>query len=147
MKAVIQVVGQAELSVDNKLISKIGHGLVVFFCVEKGDLEENLPYFAKKIANLRIFADENDKTNLSIKDVGGEILLVSQFTLAGDCSGGNRPYFASAEEPNRANDLYLKLASRIEKEYGITVKLGVFGAHMVINQTNLGPFTILLEKR
>ena len=147
MKAVIQVVGQAELSVEEKLISKIGHGLVVFFCVEKGDLEENLPYFAKKIANLRIFADENDKTNLSIKDVGGEILLVSQFTLAGDCSGGNRPYFASAEEPIRANELYLKLASLIEKEHGINVKLGAFGEHMIINQTNLGPFTILLEKK
>ncbi len=147
MKAVIQVVGQAELSVEEKLISKIGHGMVVFFCVEKGDLEENLPYFAKKIANLRIFADKNDKTNLSVKDVGGEILLVSQFTLAGDCTQGNRPYFASAEEPNRANNLYLKLAALIEKDHNVPVKLGVFGEHMIINQTNLGPFTILLEKK
>lgn len=147
MKAVIQVVGQAQLSVEDKLISKIGHGLVVFFCVEQGDLEANLPYFAKKIANLRIFSDENDKTNLSVKDVGGEILLVSQFTLAGDCSQGNRPYFASAEAPERANKMYLQLASLIEKDHNIPVKLGAFGEHMIINQTNLGPFTILLEKK
>ena len=82
MKAVIQVVGQAELSVDGGIVSKIGKGLVVFFCVEKGDVEEKLQFFVKKIPNLRIFPDENGKTNLSVQDVTGEVLFVSQFTLA-----------------------------------------------------------------
>lgn len=145
MKAVIQVVGQAELSVENKLISKIGKGLVVFFCVEKGDAEEKLQYFVKKIANLRIFPDENGKTNLSIQDINGEILFVSQFTLAGDCEKGNRPSFVNAEEPERAKMLYLKCAKMLE-EVGMPVKLGVFGADMRITQENNGPFTIILQK-
>ena len=146
MKAVIQVVKSAELTVEEKLISKIGQGLVVFFCVEKDDLEENLAFFAKKIANLRIFSDENGKSNLSVKDVNGEILLVSQFTLAGDCVHGNRPDFFGAEKPDRANELYLKLSKIIETEYSINVKLGVFGAEMIINQINDGPFTVILQK-
>ncbi len=145
MKAVIQVVDDAKLMVEGNLISKIGQGLVVFFCVEKGDLEEKLQFFCKKIANLRVFSDINGKTNLSVKDVKGEILLVSQFTLAGDCSHGNRPSFIGAEEPSRAEQLYLKLAEMIENQYNIQVKLGVFGADMKITQTNSGPFTIILK--
>ena len=146
MRAVIQVVKGAELSVENKLISKIGQGLVVYFCVEKGDEEDKLQFYAKKIANLRIFSDENGKTNLSIKDVGGEVLLVSQFTLAGDCEHGNRPSFFTAELPERANNLYLKLKDILEKEYNLLVKTGVFGEEMIINQVNDGPFTVVLQK-
>jgi len=146
MKAVIQVVKDAVLTVEEKEISRIGQGLVVFFCVEKGDLEENLQFFSKKIANLRIFSDENGKSNLSVQDVGGEILLVSQFTLAGDCSHGNRPSFINAEAPERANELYEKLVEMIKAEYGLSVKKGVFGEEMIIKQTNDGPFTVLLEK-
>lgn len=146
MKAVIQVVGQAKLSVENKMVSEIGKGLVVYFCVEKGDLNEKLQFFAKKLANLRIFPDENGKTNLSVKDIGGEILLVSQFTLAGDCEHGNRPSFISAELPERANEFYLKLAKMLEEDYLLPVKLGVFGADMTILQENKGPFTIILDK-
>ncbi|MDE6583112.1 MAG: D-tyrosyl-tRNA(Tyr) deacylase [Clostridia bacterium] len=146
MKAVVQVVGQARLSVENKLISEIGQGLVVYFCVESGDLEEKLSFFAKKIANMRIFSDENDKINLSVKDVGGEILLVSQFTLAGNCEHGNRPSFFTAEEPVRAEKLYQEFGKLLQEEYGIVVKFGVFGADMTIEQTNRGPFTICLEK-
>lgn len=142
----MQVVKQAELLVDNEIVSKIGQGLVVFFCVEKDDLEEKLAFFAKKIANLRIFSDENGKTNLSVKDVGGEILLVSQFTLAGDCEHGNRPSFSTAESPERANELYLRLKGILETEYNLTVKTGVFGAEMIINQVNDGPFTVFLQK-
>lgn len=145
MKAVIQVVNNAELSVEDKPISTIGRGLVVFFCVEQGDEDSKLEYFAKKIANLRIFPDENGKTNLSVQDVGGQILFVSQFTLAAECEHGNRPSFVMAEEPARANDLYLRCAKMIES-YGIEVKLGVFGADMTINQSNAGPFTIILTK-
>lgn len=142
----MQVVKQAELFVENKTISKIGQGLVVFFCVEKDDLEEKLSFFAKKIANLRLFSDENGKTNLSVKDVGGEVLLVSQFTLAGDCEHGNRPSFSTAENPERANRLYLNLQTILEKEYGLVVKMGVFGAEMIIKQINDGPFTVFLQK-
>lgn len=146
MKAVIQVVKDAELSVNDKIVSKIEKGLVVFFCVEKDDLEEKVEFFAKKIANLRIFSDENGKTNLSVNDVKGEILLVSQFTLAGDCMHGNRPSFSNAENPERANEMYLRLAEILKKDYLLPTKLGVFGAEMKIIQTNDGPFTVLLEK-
>lgn len=146
MKAVIQVVGQASLFIDKNLISEIGKGLVVYFCVESGDLEEKLLYFAKKIANMRIFPDENDKINFSVKDVGGEVLLVSQFTLAGNCEHGNRPSFFTAEEPVRAKNLYQEFGKMLQNEYGIEVKYGVFGSDMTIQQTNRGPFTICLEK-
>ena len=146
MKAVIQVVKDAQLSVEKKIVSKIGQGLVVFFCVEKDDLDEKIDFFAKKIVNLRIFSDENGKTNLSVKDVGGEVLLVSQFTLAGDCLHGNRPSFSNAESPERANEIYLRLADILKKDYAVPTKLGVFGSDMQINQTNDGPFTVLVEK-
>ena len=146
MKAVIQVVKDAELSVNDKIVSKIEKGLVVFFCVEKDDLEEKVEFFAKKIANLRIFSDENGKTNLSVNDVKGEIVLVSQFTLAGDCLHGNRPSFSNAENPERAKEMYLRLAEILKKDYLLPTKLGVFGAEMKIIQTNDGPFTVLLEK-
>lgn len=144
MKAVIQVVENATLKVSDKLISSIKNGLVVYFCVEKEDDEEKLNYFAKKIAQMRIFVDENGKMNKSVKDIGGEILLVSQFTLAGNCEHGNRPSFISAELPERANALYLKLGKILNEVYQIQVKFGVFGADMTISQKNRGPVTIIL---
>lgn len=146
MKMVIQVVDNATLLVNNSLVSQIGKGLVVYFGAEKGDNEEDLHFFAKKIATLRIFDDENGKTNLSIKDVGGEVLLVSQFTLAGDYYHGNRPSFSNAEEFELAKCRYEKLADILIKEYNLPVKTGIFGERMVINQTNAGPFTAYLEK-
>ena len=145
MKAVIQRVKSAELRVDGKLISKIGQGLVVYFCVEKDDDEGLIPYFSNKITNLRVFSDAFGKMNLSVKDVGGEILLISQFTLAGDVSHGFRPSFTTAEVPERANKIYLLLASELNKT--IPTKTGVFGADMQILQENDGPVTIILEKR
>lgn len=141
MKAVIQRVTDATLKMDGQLISQIGHGLVVYFCVEKGDGQSLCKVFANKLAKLRIFADANGKMNLSITDVGGEILMVSQFTLAGDLSGGNRPSFFGAEEPTRANQMYLDTVE-ILRQLGLTVKTGVFGADMKIAQTNDGPVTI-----
>lgn len=144
MKAVIQVVENATLKVSDKMISSIKNGLVVYFCVEKEDDEEKLNYFAKKIAQMRIFVDENGKMNKSVKDIGGEILLVSQFTLAGNCEHGNRPSFISAELPERANALYLKLGKILNEVYQIQVKFGVFGADMTISQKNRGPVTIIL---
>lgn len=146
MKMVIQVVDDATLTVDEKLISQIGKGLVVFFGAEKGDDEQNLDFFAKKIATLRIFADGDGKTNLSVRDVGGEVLLVSQFTLAGEFYHGNRPSFSNAEDFEVAKQRYEKLANILKEQYELTVKMGVFGEHMIINQTNCGPFTAYLEK-
>ena len=146
MKMVIQVVQSATLSVQDKIVSQIGNGLVVFFGAEKGDNEENLDFFAKKIASLRIFKDDQDKTNLSIKDINGEVLLVSQFTLAGEYYHGNRPSFSNAEDFELAKKRYEKLANILQNQYNLSVKLGAFGEHMVINQINDGPFTVYLEK-
>lgn len=142
MKAVVQRVNSASLYVDDTLISEIPKGFVVYFCVEKGDGEELLEYFTKKISKLRVFEDENRKMNLSLLDVGGEILLVSQFTLAGNVEHGYRPSFTNAEEPKRAEELYLKLAENLNAI--IPTKTGVFGAMMKIVQENAGPVTIII---
>ena len=132
------------LSVDGELISEIPFGLTVFLGVKSGDGEKEADYIAKKIANLRIFEDENGKMNLSVLDVGGEVLLVSQFTLYGDASHGNRPSFTLAERPEKAEPLYEYTVQALS-QYGVTVKKGVFGADMQIVQHNDGPVTILLE--
>ena len=143
MKAVIQRVNSATLSVDGTLISSIGKGLCVYFGVEKGDEETLLDYYAKKISQMRIFEDDNGKMNLSCLDLGYEILLISQFTLCANCSRGNRPDFFGAEEPSRARSLYEQLGKILE-EKGIKVSYGVFGADMRILQENAGPVTIIL---
>ncbi|MGN1060840.1 MAG: D-aminoacyl-tRNA deacylase [Candidatus Coproplasma sp.] len=144
MKAVVQRVRQTKLSVDGKLISQIDGGLTVFLGIKCGDCERQAEHIANKIANLRIFEDENGKMNLSVKDVKGEVLLVSQFTLYGDASHGNRPSFIEAEEPHRANELYEYCAEKLRLT-GVPVKQGVFGADMKIEQHNDGPVTIILE--
>lgn len=144
MKAVVQRVKSALLSVDGETICQIQKGLVVYFCVEKGDTEDMLNFFANKISNLRIFEDENGKMNLSLADVNGEILLVSQFTLAGDVAHGYRPSFSNAELPARAKELYLRLAELLNS--AVPTKLGVFGADMKILQENDGPVTIIITK-
>ena len=145
MKAVIQRVLDANLKVDGNLISEIKSGYVIFLGIKKGDTKEVADYFIKKIPPLRICEDENGKINKSIIDVGGEILLVSQFTLYANTSHGNRPDFLSAESPDKANELYEYVLAGL-KAQGLTVKGGVFGADMKINQTNDGPFTVILEK-
>ncbi|MBR2971242.1 MAG: D-tyrosyl-tRNA(Tyr) deacylase [Clostridia bacterium] len=145
MKAVIQRVKSATLSVDGQLISQIGVGLCVYFGVEAGDCEEQADYMAKKIAAMRIFEDENGKMNKALADVGGSILLISQFTLCADTSHGNRPSFTLAEKPERAKALYEYEAAKL-REYGIEVKQGVFGADMQILQHNDGPVTIIMER-
>lgn len=144
MKAVVQRVKQTSLRVDGALISEIPFGLTVFFGIKSGDTKAQAEYLAKKIANLRIFEDENGKMNLSVKDVGGEVLMVSQFTLYGDASHGNRPSFTLAERPEKAEPLY-NYAVECLRGYGVTVKKGVFGADMQIFQHNDGPVTIFLE--
>ena len=144
MKFVAQRVSQASLTVDAKPVSDIGRGLGGYFGVKTGDTEQQAVKCAEKIAHLRVFEDDAGKMNLSVKDVGGEVLFVSQFTLYGDARKGNRPSFIEAERPERADKLYLYAADKL-REQGIPVKLGVFGAHMVIDQINDGPVTIIYE--
>ncbi len=144
MKAVVQRVKKTALRVDGELISEIPFGLTVFLGVKVGDTEKEAAYIAKKVAGMRIFEDENGKMNLSVKDVGGEVLMVSQFTLYGDATKGNRPSFTLAERPEQAETLY-EYAVKELACYGIPVKKGVFGADMQIEQNNDGPVTILLE--
>lgn len=144
MRAVIQRVKHTTLSVDGRLVSEIPFGLAVYLGVKVGDTDEMPAAMAKKIAALRIFEDENGKMNLSVGDVGGEIMLISQFTLYGDCSHGNRPSFIAAERPERANALYEATRDELISR-GMTVKTGVFGADMKIEQFNDGPVTIIYE--
>ncbi len=144
MKAVVQRVKKTSLKVNGELISEIPFGLTVFLGIKVGDGKEQADYLMRKIANLRVFEDENGKMNLSVKDVGGEILLVSQFTLYGDASHGNRPSFTLAERPEKAEPLYEYALSALQAQ-GVAVKKGVFGADMKIEQLNDGPVTILLE--
>lgn len=146
MKAVVQRVLRADLKVDGKLISEINKGLVVFMGVGQGDEEGDIIKLAAKISKLRIFEDANGKMNLSIKDIDGQILLVSQFTLYGDCSHGNRPSFIMAEKPERANSLYEQMKYLLEKE-NIPIHTGVFGADMKIDALNDGPVTIILDSK
>ena len=144
MRAVVQRVQKTTLRVDGDVISEIPFGLTVFLGVKTGDTEKEAAYIAKKIAGMRIFEDENGKMNLSVKDVGGEVLLVSQFTLYGDATKGNRPSFTLAERPEQAEALY-EYAVKELSSYDVPVKKGVFGADMKIEQNNDGPVTILLE--
>ena len=145
MKAVIQRVNYASLKVDGNLISEIKKGLVIFLGVGTTDTKEQADYMIKKIPPLRIFEDEQGKTNLNISQANGEVLLVSQFTLYADTSHGNRPSFINAGAPDMANDLYEYVADGLTKA-GLTVKMGVFGADMKITQENDGPFTVIIEK-
>ncbi|MFR1632197.1 MAG: D-aminoacyl-tRNA deacylase [Oscillospiraceae bacterium] len=144
MRAVIQRVKHTTLSVDGRLVSEIPFGLAVYLGVKVGDTDEMPAAMAKKIAALRIFEDENGKMNLSVGDVGGEVMLISQFTLYGDCSHGNRPSFIAAERPERANALYEATRDELISR-GMTVKTGIFGADMKIEQFNDGPVTIIYE--
>uniref|UniRef100_A0A7V6CEA0 D-aminoacyl-tRNA deacylase n=1 Tax=Thermodesulfobacterium geofontis TaxID=1295609 RepID=A0A7V6CEA0_9BACT len=144
MKVVIQRVKKASILVESKLISEIGYGLLVLACVERGDDEEVLDWITEKIINLRIFPDENGKFNLSIKDIKGEILLVSNFTVCGLLKKGTRPTFHLAGEPEKA-ERFLKILSEKIKNKGISVKEGIFGAYMEVHLINDGPVTLYLE--
>ena len=144
MKAVIQRVKHTSLKVDGSLVSEIPFGLAVYLGVKTGDTRAQAQAVANKISKLRIFEDGNGKMNLSVSDVGGEILLISQFTLYGDCSHGNRPSFTLAERPEQANELYEYTAEQL-RVLGMVVKTGVFGADMTIEQFNDGPVTIIYD--
>ncbi len=144
MKALVQRVSRASVSVGDRVVSEIDGGLLIFLGVLKGDLDKDALALAKKCCELRIFEDEGGKMNLSVKDVGGKILSVSQFTLAANCGRGRRPSFESAEEPKEANRLFDVFCNAC-CEQGVTVLKGVFGAHMIVSLENDGPVTIMLE--
>lgn len=145
MKALIQRVKTASVIIDGELYSKIGKGLLILLGVEKGDEKENADKLSQKVANLRIFEDENDKMNLSVKDVEGEILVVSQFTLCGDCKKGTRPSFDKAAPPDKANSLYEYFVANLKAD-GFNVPTGKFGAMMDVALVNDGPVTFMVEK-
>ncbi len=145
MKAVIQRVLKSSVSVDGKIVGSSGKGYMILVGVAKGDTEKHADLLAKKTANLRVFKDENDKMNLSILDIDGEVLAISQFTLCADCKKGNRPSFAQSESPERANELYEYYCEKL-REYGIKkVDKGIFGANMKVSLVNDGPVTICFD--
>ena len=145
MKILVQKVLNASVTVNKQLVSQINQGFLLFIGVEKGDTQTQADFLAKKIANLRIFEDENNKMNLSIQDVKGEILAVSQFTLAADLSRGNRPGFDSAARPEEAKLLYEYFVAQLQT-YNLPVQHGIFQADMKVALTNDGPCTFILEK-
>lgn len=145
MKLVIQRVANAQVEVDKKIVGKINKGYLVLFGVKEGDTIDQADALAEKLCKLRIFEDEDEKMNLSINDVEGELLIVSQFTLYANCEKGNRPSFVEAMEPKKANEMYEYFIERC-KEKVKKVERGIFGADMKVTLLNDGPVTIILEK-
>lgn len=146
MKLVIQRVKKAQVDVDEKTVGKIEKGYMVLCGITHTDTEKEADYLAKKLINLRVFEDENQKMNLSLKDVNGELLIISQFTLYGDCSGGNRPSFINAARPEQAEKLYEYFLQKC-REYEVKVEKGIFGADMQVSLVNDGPVTIIMESK
>ncbi len=146
MRAVVQRVIKADVAVEEKVTGSIEKGLMVLLGVEDEDEEADAVYLAEKIAGLRIFEDEEGKMNLSVKDVGGDLLTVSQFTLFGDCRKGKRPSFIKAARPEKANALYRKFVS-LCREQGLHVEEGIFQAEMLVRIYNDGPVTILMDSK
>jgi len=146
MKALLQRVSEARVEIDGEVVGAIGQGLVILFCAEPDDQEADAEAFARKISKLRIFADEAGKMNLSLLDVGGGALAVSQFTLAADLSRGNRPGFSGAAPPELGEALYRHFCAQLA-EQGITVATGHFGAEMAVHLVNEGPVTIWMDSR
>jgi len=144
MRAVVQLVREASVTVDGKITGSIGKGLLILLGVDKNDTAKDVAFLAEKSVNLRIFADENGKMNHSVRDIGGEVLVVSQFTLLGDCRKGRRPSYSSAAPPEQAEQLYQLFIKEVGK-MGITVATGKFQAMMEVRLLNDGPVTLLLE--
>ena len=144
MRAVIQRVTQGQVEVEGEVIGKIEKGLLVYLSVGKGDKQSDAEFMADKLVGLRIFSDENGKMNLSTGEVGGSVLMISQFTLHGDCRKGRRPGFDQAAEPQLAQELYEKTIELIRQQ-GISVATGKFAAHMHVSSVNDGPVTFMLD--
>ena len=146
MRVVIQRVKSAQVCVDGRVTGKIGKGLLILLGVGKGDGESDLSFLTSKIPELRIFEDDSGKFNLSLKEIGGEMLIVSQFTLYGDCGKGRRPSFTDAEEPALAKNLYEQFISKLRGQ-GLPVQTGEFQAKMEVHLINDGPVTLLLDSK
>ena len=144
MRAVVQRVSSARVEVDGEVIGTIERGLLVLLGVARDDGEKQAAWIADKIAGLRVFEDDAGKMNLSVEDVGGSVLVVSQFTLLGDCHKGRRPSFTSAAPPDRADALYQVVVARL-REHGLAAETGVFQAHMAVHLVNDGPVTLILD--
>ena len=144
MKAVIQRVSSASVTVDGAVLGKIESGFMVLVGMGAGDTDEDMKYIADKIINLRVFSDENGKMNLSLSDIGGSMLVISQFTLYGDCSHGRRPYFGDAMHPSQAEPMYNDFVEYVRSK-GVHVETGEFGADMKVSLVNDGPVTIILD--
>ena len=145
MRFVVQRVNHAQVTVDQKIVGKIGKGFLVLIGVGKNDDKKTADKYLKKLLGLRIFEDENGKTNLSLADVGGELLLISQFTLYANCKKGNRPSFIDAGAPNIAEELYEYILAEAKKQVSV-VERGIFGADMKVYLENDGPFTVILDE-
>lgn len=147
MKALIQRVSRASVSIENQLYSEIGAGLLILLGVGHDDTQEDIEWLAPKIATLRIFSDSEGKMNLSLKDIDGEALVVSQFTLMASTKKGNRPSFIDAAKPDLAIPMYEAFVQRLEKELGKKIKTGQFGADMKVELLNDGPVTIIIDTK
>ena len=146
MRAVVQRVSSSSVTVDDNVIGSVNKGLMVLLGVTHDDSDSDIDYMVDKILNLRIFEDEEDKMNLSLLDVKGELLVISQFTLFGDCRKGRRPNFMEAARPEVATDVYEKFVSKA-KGYNLKVETGKFAAHMIVDIVNDGPVTIIIDSK
>ena len=147
MKAVIQRVSSASVTIDSKIVAEIQKGLLVLVGIEDADNQEDSNWLCQKIANLRIFGDENDVMNLSVKDIDGDIIVVSQFTLQASTKKGNRPSYIKAAKPEVAIPLYANFVQQLESELGKKVQTGIFGADMKVSLLNDGPVTIIIDSK
>ena len=146
MRVVIQRVKNASVEIDNKVNGKINTGFLVLLGIASTDTKQDVDYLVKKVVNLRVFSDENDKMNLALKDINGELLVISQFTLYGNCREGNRPSFIEAAKPDVAIPLYEYFVEECKKQITV-VETGVFGADMKVSLLNDGPVTIIIESK
>lgn len=146
MRVVIQRVKNASVEIDNKVNGKINTGFLVLLGIASTDTKQDVDYLVKKVVNLRVFSDENDKMNLALKDINGELLVISQFTLYGNCKDGNRPSFIEAARPDVAIPLYEYFVEECKKQIPV-IKTGVFGADMKVSLLNDGPVTIIIESK
>lgn len=146
MIAVVQRVYEASVKVDGEIKGSIGSGLLVFFCVENEDTEDKITYISEKVLNLRIFEDDNGKMSKSLQDINGDVLIISQFTLAGNCSKGRRPDFTGAAKPDIAKEMYNKFIDDVSSKISGNTACGIFGANMKVSLINDGPVTMIIKR-